>query len=128
MSVTVRGRLPKGDLNGLAALEGVLSKRNAKSKVHVAVVLIRADTIEEHLHDDDDPRKVKTVIMHVEPLEEAAAATADELLRQAYAERTGKTPLPFGSWNPDKPGSDPARGNVEHEDDSDGDDGGMHAV
>jgi hypothetical protein len=93
MSVTIRARLPKGDTNGLAHLEGKLAE-NADA-VHVVVGLIRTDTVEARPHDEDDPRLVKTVLLHLEALDGKNAESTDRLLRRIYESRTGKRELPF---------------------------------
>lgn len=93
MTVTVRAKLPKGDTNGLAHLEEVLAEK--PDDVLVVVGLLRADTIEERPHDRDDPRCVKTVLLHLEALNGADGKRVDAMLRKVYAQRTGKTALPF---------------------------------
>jgi hypothetical protein len=93
MSVTVRAKLPKGDTNGLAHLEGTLAA--APDDVIVVIGLLRADTIEERPHDEDDPRCVKTVLLHVEAVTNGKSADVDQMLRDIYENRTGKTALPF---------------------------------
>jgi hypothetical protein len=93
MTVTVRAKLPKGDTNGLAHLEGTLADR--PDDVLVVIGLLRADTIEERPHDDDDPRCVKTVLLHLEAINGADGAKVDKMLRSVYEARTGKTSLPF---------------------------------
>jgi hypothetical protein len=93
VSVTVRAKLPKGDTNGLAHLEGSLAAD--PDRVLVIVGLLRADTIEERPHDEDDPRCVKTVLLHLEAVDGADGEKVDELLRQTYIKRTGKAMLPF---------------------------------
>jgi len=93
MSVVVRAKLPKGDTNGLTHLEGALA--GDPDRVLVVVGLLRADTIEERPHDEDDPRCVKTVLLHLEAINGADGALADRILRDAYVERTGKMVLPF---------------------------------
>jgi hypothetical protein len=93
MSVTIRARLPKGDTNGLAHLESKLADNG--DDVLVVVGLIRADTVEQRLHDEDDPRVVKTVLLHLEALDGKNADASEKLLRRAYEQRTGKRELPF---------------------------------
>lgn len=93
MSVTVRAKLPKGDTNGLAHLEDFLAAD--PDEVLIVVGLLRADTIEERPHDDDDPRCVKTVLLHLERVNGPDGAEADRMLRKVYETRTGKTALPF---------------------------------
>ena len=93
MSVTIRARLPKGDTNGLAHLEGALAAD--PDDVLVVVGLIRADTIEARPHDEDDPRCVKTVLLHLEAINGNDGVKVDKMLRAAYERRTGKKELPF---------------------------------
>jgi hypothetical protein len=93
MSVTVRAKLPKGDTNGLAHLEGALAAD--PDDILLVVGLLRADTIEERPHDEDDPRQVKTVLLHLEALNGDDRDTVEELMRQVYVKRTGKVMLPF---------------------------------
>jgi hypothetical protein len=94
MSVKVRARLPKGDANGLAQWEKQLAEHPDKA-IHV-VCLIRADTIEERPHDEDDPRIVKCVFLGIEAVDaKAEAAVVDKLLHSVYEARTGKATLPF---------------------------------
>jgi hypothetical protein len=93
MSVTVRAKLPKGDTNGLAHLEGTLAAD--PDAVLVVIGLLRADTIEARPHDEDDPRVVKTVLMHLEHVNGPIGADAERMMRDAYEARTGKASLPF---------------------------------
>lgn len=93
MSVTIRTRLPKSDQNGLAHLEGSLAAD--PDEVLVIVGLIRADTIEARPHDADDPRCVKTVLLHLEAVNGADGAKVDKMMRAVYERRTGKRELPF---------------------------------
>lgn len=93
MSVTVRAKLPKGDTNGLAHLEAALAA--APDDVLVVIGLLRPDTIEERPHDDDNPRCVKTVLLHLESINGADGQKVDAMLRKVYEARTGKTALPF---------------------------------
>ena len=93
MSVTVRARLPKGDTNGLAHLENTLA---ADPDTPLVVIgLVRADTIEARPHDEDDPRCVKTVLLHIEAVNGADNGRIDKLMRAIYQQRTGKKELPF---------------------------------
>lgn len=94
MSVTVRAKLPKGDTNGLAALEAALADQPDEPIYIVGVV--RTDTIEARPHDDDNPRLVKTALLHVEAvLAQADIGTVEKLMRGVYQSRTGKVELPF---------------------------------
>lgn len=93
MSVTIRAKLPKGDTNGLAHLEGSLAAD--PDEVLVVIGLIRADTIEARPHDEDDPRCVKTVLLHLEAVNGAEGARVDKMMRTVYERRTGKRELPF---------------------------------
>lgn len=93
MSVTVRAKLPKGDTNGLTHLEEFLAKNT--DEVLVVVGLLRSDTIEDRPHNDDDPRVVKTVLLHLEAINGADSKRVDTMLRKVYEQRTGKSALPF---------------------------------
>lgn len=93
MTVTVRAKLPKGDTNGLAHLESSLAAD--PDEVLVVVGLLRADTIEERPHNEDDPRCVKTVLLHLESVNGKDGESVDKMLRKIYEQRTGKTALPF---------------------------------
>ena len=93
MSVRIRATLPKGDKNGLAHLEEALAFD--PDEIVVVVGILRPDTIEARPHDEDDPRVVKTVLLHVEALTAADAAEADRMIHAAYERRTGKVMLPF---------------------------------
>jgi hypothetical protein len=94
MSVRVRAKLPKGDANGLASWEAKLAE-NPDIAVPI-VALIRADTIENRPHDDDDPEVVKCVFLAIEaPGDSAERDIVDGLIRQTYSARTGKLALPF---------------------------------
>lgn len=94
MSVTIRARLPKSDQNGLAHLEGKFAAN--PDDLWIVIGIVRADTIEDRPHDDDDPRVVKTVLLHIEAIESESDRTRiDKLLRAVYARRTGKRALPF---------------------------------
>ena len=108
MSVRVRARLPKGDANGIANLEARLAKD--PDLVIPCVVLLRADTIENHPHDSDDARVVKCTILAIEtPGDKADAGVVDGLLRQTYSARTGKLALPFE----EEDGREVGRGSAE---------------
>lgn len=93
MTVTVRAKLPKGDTNGLAHLEASLA--GDPDEVLVVIGLLRADTIEARPHDPDDPRCVKTVLLHLEAINGPDGDKVDKMLRKVYELRTGKTALPF---------------------------------
>lgn len=93
MSVTIRNKLPKGDTNGLAGLEKSLA--DDPDRVIVVAGLVRADSIELRPHDDDDPRLVKCVLLHIEPLEGRKADAVEKALRQEYQSRSGKAELPL---------------------------------
>jgi hypothetical protein len=93
MTVTVRAKLPKGDTNGLAHLEAALADN--PDDVLVVVGLLRADTIELAPHDENDPRCVKTVLLHLEAINGTERDKVEKMLRQVYEQRTGKTALPF---------------------------------
>jgi hypothetical protein len=94
MSVTVRAKLPKGDTNGLAALEGALADSPDDPLYIVGVV--RTDTIEARPHDDENPRMVKTILLHVEAvLAQTDIGKVEKLMRDVYQSRTGKVELPF---------------------------------
>lgn len=93
MSVSIRARLPKGDTNGLARLEEALA--TDPKTVHVVVGLVQTSTIEARPHDTDDPRLVKTTLLHVEALGGEVGARAEKMLRAAYGDRTGNEELPF---------------------------------
>jgi hypothetical protein len=93
VSVTIRAKLPKDDRDGLSHLESVLAADPNHSIL--AVVLLQTDTIEDRPHDDETPRVVKCVFLHVEPLFNNERDTAFKLLHAAYEARTGKVELPF---------------------------------
>lgn len=106
MSVTVRNKLPKGDRNGLAALEAQLA--DEPDGWVTVVALMRPDSVENKLHDDDDPRVVKLTIGALEPIEAGPdSLAAERMMRDRYAARTGRMTLPFEDPEPDdgdKPG------------------------
>lgn len=94
MSVTIRAKLPKGDEDGLGPLETRLA--DDPNATIVAVVILQTDTIEARPHDAENPRVVKCVALHVEPLlDNGDRIAADKLLRMAYEQRTGKAELPL---------------------------------
>jgi len=93
VSVTVRAKLPKSDHNGLAHLESRLA--DDPDTPLVVVGLVRADTIEARPHDVDNPRLVKTVLLHVEAVDGADSTTVEQLMRSIHESRTGKVALPF---------------------------------
>lgn len=93
MSVTIRAKLPKGDLNGLMHLEAALA--DDPERTFVVVGIVQADTIEDRPHDADDPRHVKAVLLHVEGINGKDGDAAQTLMRTAYIERTGKAELPL---------------------------------
>ena len=93
MSVTVRAKLPKSDLNGLAHLEGRLAE-DPDTPI-IVIGFVQADTIEARPHDSDNPRLVKTILLHVEAVNGKDAATAEKMLRATYQSRNGKAELPF---------------------------------
>lgn len=98
MSVTVRARLPKSDQNGLAHLEAAWADAlmNGTADDIVIVGIVRPDTVEMRPHDEDNPRLVKTVMLHVEAVAaDGDRTTVDKILRAIYEVRTGKKELPF---------------------------------
>lgn len=93
MSVTVRAKLPKGDLNGLTHLEGAMAHN--PDEIYLVIGILRADTIENRPHNEDDPRLVKTVLLHIEAVGPQDRAKIDKLVHSIHHARTGKATLPF---------------------------------
>lgn len=93
MSVSIRAKLPKGDTNGLANHEQWLADN--PDGVLTVVGILRADTVESRPHNDDDPRLVKTVLLHLEAINGTEGGRAEKAMRKAYETRTGKRELPF---------------------------------
>jgi hypothetical protein len=93
VSVTIRAKLPKGDTNGLAHLEPLLA--DDPDRQIIIVGYLQTDTIEARPHDDNNPRAVKTTLLHLEALDGDDGDTAAAILRAAYEARTGKVELPL---------------------------------
>ena len=94
MSVTIRGKSPGGDRDGLQSRCDDL--RTLREPIIVVAVLYPRQVIDQ-LDDDSDPYRVVVAIAQVEALDDMEAGAARALLEGAYERRTGKQPLPFGS-------------------------------
>lgn len=95
MSITIRGSLPKGDLNGLTAVE----EQARLDKDSEVLLVVRAHTrkVTENVGDDADPWTVTLGISQVEAIRGGDADFVMSTMQVAYEQRTGKVALPFGT-------------------------------
>lgn len=90
-AATLRGRLPDGDSNGLAAIAADLIAE--PDRLRTLVVLV--DTSEITTRFDTRSRTATLRIRHIEPIVDTADLEAvDLVLRGALKRRTGGTDLP----------------------------------
>jgi len=86
----INSALPKGDADGLTALEGQMLK---KQKPIVALVILEPATIDEDLKTHD--KSLKVSIRRIEALLPDDVEPASRLLQRAFESRTGETTLPI---------------------------------
>jgi hypothetical protein len=98
MSVTIRGKLPNNDADGLQKAANALRvKRNRDEVIVVAMRLVCTRVIEK-LHDPDDPVQYELGVASVEIIDEDGDRSfVSSVMNAAYERRTGKAPLPFGT-------------------------------
>jgi hypothetical protein len=95
VSVRIRGRLPKGDLDGLQQFEGTFRANDEQARVIVAMVFPKQVT--RNIDDEENPYTVTLAVSSIEFLDGIEESAARALLGEAFARRTGKAGLPFGS-------------------------------
>lgn len=87
--VTLRGKLPGGDSNGLAKIAGSLVKN--PHKVHAVIALVDSS---KTITDNDTGDAVPVVrIRRIEVILPKDLGQAEKLLRRALEERTGQITL-----------------------------------
>lgn len=92
MSISLNGRLPDGDHNGLAALAGALVE--APEQCHVAIVVLDYNKITTTVESGDVVPTAR--IRAIEPVTQSAdAGELHRLARRAYERRTGNVELPL---------------------------------
>ena len=95
MSTRIGGRLPGGDHNGLDVIEK--EAREHPERPVMLVVLAHVKKVTTNIGDDGDPYTVQLGITQIEAIRGDGQMFVGSELNRAYEERTGKTPLPFGS-------------------------------
>lgn len=112
MSVKIKSRLPKGDRDGLQHLTDQL-RRNPDTTVAV-VMLLAPHSVTTNLDDQDDPITVDLKVLAIEAPQGLDASALRSLCTTAYQSRTGKQPLPFGSFLDEMPPAsvDPDTGEI----------------
>lgn len=90
MSVRLRARLPKGDVNGLAELNLAAQLRNNPG-TRVLVALVAPVAVEHDLESG-----AMRVTLGIEAAELLDTPELRDILVAAYEERTGRVPLPYG--------------------------------
>jgi hypothetical protein len=94
MSVRVRGRLPKGELDGLQWVEGSL---RVDERPRLVVAMVFPKQIARNVDDDENPYTITLGISSIEVLSGMDESAARALLSGAFEQRTGKAGLPFGT-------------------------------
>lgn len=95
MSVKIKGRLPKGDLDGLQQV-GKDARLHPGTPIVVVAMLV-PNTLTRNLEDAEDTHTVGLRVASIEALDGLDASAARALLSSAYERRTGKASLPFGT-------------------------------
>lgn len=95
MAVSIRGRLPAGDRNGLAHVEPTLAA-NPETEI-VAIIRLTAKEIVEKVGQDGEFEFKMGVVQLEALLDPADRDFALSQLRTAHENRTGRPSLPFGA-------------------------------
>lgn len=96
MSVTVRGKLPAGDADGLQ--RAAITLRADPDAEFIVVMRLELNRTIDRRRNDDDPIVYELTPTAVELIDEFGdRAGVASIMNLAYERRTGKTPLPFGS-------------------------------
>lgn len=95
MTVSLRGRLPGGDANGLGLHETWL--REHPDDYVTVVIKAKVKKRTENIGDENNPWTVELGVAAIELIHGSDASFIDACLRQAYEARTGNASLPFGS-------------------------------
>lgn len=100
MSVTIKGKLPKGDKDGLQALERTLREEDADGgNLYTVVMTVCPGAVVQHLGGEDESteQEWQMKIHQVEVVGETGDRSfVESVMRTVYERRTGKQPLPFG--------------------------------
>lgn len=86
----IKTALPKGDANGLPAIEAQALKNQ---KPIVAIVILEPAEVNQDLHTKE--KSLTTTIRRIEPLLQEDVQTATRLLQRSFEARTGETTLPI---------------------------------
>lgn len=98
MSVTVRGKLPPSDADGLQKAANTLRVKRNRDDVFLVVMRLQCTRVIEKLHNADDPVTYELGVASAEIIdEEGDRAFLSSVMNAAYERRTGKAPLPFGT-------------------------------
>lgn len=98
MSVTVRGKLPPNDSDGLQKAAHSLRFKRDRDHVFLVVMRMQCAKVIEKLHDEQDPVTYELGVASVEIIDEDGdLAAINSIMNLAYERRTGKAPLPFGT-------------------------------
>jgi hypothetical protein len=87
----IKGSLPKGDSDGLSALEAQLNK----DPEGVVAALVILDVASRAQDNDTKEWTVTLRLRRIEPILKADKATASQLVGRAYEARTGQATLPI---------------------------------
>lgn len=94
MSISMRGRMPGGDRNGLAQHETHSREHPDQDVVIVARLSLRE--IKEKLDKEDDPWELVFGVSQIETVSADERGFVESIMNGAYERRTGKQGLPFG--------------------------------
>jgi hypothetical protein len=101
MTVTIKGKLPKGDRDGLQALERTLRDDDADGgNLYTIVMTVCPAALVQHLGGEDESydREWQLKIHQIEVVnEDGDRSFVESVMRTVYERRTGKQALPFGS-------------------------------
>lgn len=96
MSVTLRGKLPAGDADGLQKAASRL--RQDPDTMFLVVMRVDLNRIIRRRHNDDDPVIYELSPTAIELIDEPGDyAAVSSIMNLAYERRTGNVALPFGA-------------------------------
>jgi hypothetical protein len=95
MTVSLRGKLPGGDANGLGLHETYLREHPDEYVTIVVKATVKKRT--ENIGDENNPWTIELGVSAIELVRGGDEQFIDACLRQAYEARTGKQSLAFGA-------------------------------
>ncbi|MFJ8913406.1 DNA translocase FtsK [Amycolatopsis sp. NPDC102389] len=93
MSVSLSGRLPKDDKNGLGRISSTLVEDSAST--HLIVAVVDCATVTTNMDTGEVIPTARIVAVEAFPGSSADAKQLRRMLREAYEQRTGLQALPF---------------------------------